>query len=148
MSQQRGLAATKANCILGCESTASRPRDVTIPPSLAFVRPHLEHHVQLWPIQLKKTIEKLEGDQQKATKSYQKAGEQGKGESAMFIQPEQKASQGGSSWSLPKPKPQLERCWKCFPHVGAQWWDDKVKEGKVLFRCEEKIFHHENNKFF
>lgn len=92
MSQQCGLAATKASCVLGCKNTASRPRDVTIPPSLAFVRPHLEHHFQLWHLQLKKTIEKLEGDQQRATKSYKKAGQQRKVESVMFVQPEEKAA--------------------------------------------------------
>lgn len=71
MSQQCGLAVMKANCVLGCisKSTASRPRDVIIPPDLAFVRPHLEECVQFWSLQLKKDIEKLEWDQQRATKT-------------------------------------------------------------------------------
>lgn len=62
MSQQHGLATMKANRILGCmaRSTISRPRGAIIPPYLAFVRPHLEHGVQFWSLQLIKDIEKLE----------------------------------------------------------------------------------------
>lgn len=62
MSQQCGLAAMKANRILGCigRSTISRPRGAIIPPYLAFIRPHLEHCVQFWSLQLIKDIGKLD----------------------------------------------------------------------------------------
>lgn len=107
VSRQSGLAAMKANRVLGCISkrTASRPRDVIIPPYVAFVRPHLEHCVQFWPLQLKTDIEKLEW----ATKTHQKVGEQRKVERAMFVQPDEKAAQRGSSQSPPIPKTQLQR---------------------------------------
>lgn len=111
VSHQCGLAAMKANRVLGCvsKSTASRPRDVIIPPYLAFVRPHLEHCVQLWSLQPKTDIEKMERDQQRATKTDQKVGEQRNVESAVFVQPEEKAAQWESSYNLPIPKTQLQR---------------------------------------
>lgn len=101
VSQQCGLAAMKANRVLGClsKSIARRPKDVIIPPYLAFVWPHLEHCVQFWSLQLKANTEKLERDQQRATKTDQKAAEQRKVESAMLVQPEEKAAQRGSNQS-------------------------------------------------
>ena len=45
MSQQRELAAQKANCVLGYskKSLASREREVIVPFFSALVRPHLEY---------------------------------------------------------------------------------------------------------
>lgn len=110
VSHRCGLAAMKANRVLGCvsKSTASRPRDVIIPPYLAFVRPHLEHCVQFWPLQPKTDIEKMERVQQGATKTDQKAGEQRNVDRAMFVQPEEKAAQRESSHNPPIPKTQLQ----------------------------------------
>lgn len=101
MSQQCGLAAMKANRVLSCisRSTASRPRDVIIPPYLAFVRPHLEHCVQFWSLQLKTDTEKLGRNKQRATKTDQKVGEQRKVARTVFVQPKEKAAQSGSSQS-------------------------------------------------
>ncbi|KAK4827114.1 hypothetical protein QYF61_014377 [Mycteria americana] len=49
-SQQRGLAAKRANCILGCikHSISSRSKEVIIPLHLALAWPHLEYCVWFW----------------------------------------------------------------------------------------------------
>jgi len=62
MSQQRALAAQKANRIL-CRiksSVVSRSREVILPLCSALVRPHLESDVRLWSPQHRKDIDLLE----------------------------------------------------------------------------------------
>lgn len=75
--QQYGLAATTANHVQGCtcRNTPSRPEVRIIPPCLVFARPHMEHSVHFWSLQLKTHIENLEQDQQGVTKADQKVGE-------------------------------------------------------------------------
>ena len=56
MSQQRVLAAQKANC----RRVAGRAREVITPLNSVHVRPHVEYCIQAWDLQLQKDMELLE----------------------------------------------------------------------------------------
>ncbi|GAB0177354.1 hypothetical protein GRJ2_000200600 [Grus japonensis] len=70
MSQQRALAAQKANRIPGCIKTSknSRSREGILPLYSTLVTPHLEYCIHLWGPQYKKDMELLERVQRRATK--------------------------------------------------------------------------------
>jgi len=70
VTQQCGLAAQKANCILDCikRSVASRSREVILPPYCTLVRPHPEFCVWFWSPQHWKDMDLLEQVQRRATK--------------------------------------------------------------------------------
>ena len=70
MSQQRALAAKRANHVLGCikHSVASRSGEMVVPLCSALVRPHLQCCVQLWVPQYIKDTKLLKNVQRKATK--------------------------------------------------------------------------------
>ncbi|GAB0178309.1 mitochondrial enolase superfamily member 1 [Grus japonensis] len=70
MTQQRALAAQKANCIQGCikRGVTSRSREGILPLYSALVRPHLQYCIQLWGPQYRRDMELLERVQRRATK--------------------------------------------------------------------------------
>ncbi|GAB0191783.1 hypothetical protein GRJ2_001643600 [Grus japonensis] len=61
-SQQRALAAQKANPVLGCikRGATIRLREGILPLYSALVRPHLQYYIQLWGPQYRRDMELLE----------------------------------------------------------------------------------------
>ena len=70
MSQERALAAQKADGLLGCikRSVGSRAREVLLPLCSALGRSHLESCAQFWAPQFRKGEELLERVQWRATR--------------------------------------------------------------------------------
>jgi len=70
MSEERALAAKRANRTLGCikHSITSQSKEVVILLHSAFVWPHLEYCVQFWAPQFKNIGKVLEYVQRRATK--------------------------------------------------------------------------------
>ena len=70
VSEQCGLAAAKANHILGLigRNITYMKKTLIIPLYKAIVRPHLEYCIQAWRPYHKKDIDKLERVQRSATK--------------------------------------------------------------------------------
>lgn len=138
-AQVSNVALLQQTHTMSWPASASRPRDVIIPPYLAIFMPHLEQ----CPVLVPPAQERLEQDQQRATKTDHKVWEQGKVGWELCSFSLKKRQLKGDPVSLPKPRTQLQRWWKCFTHLDAQLQYDKGR--KVLIRCKEKILHHENN---
>ena len=69
-SQQRALAARRANCTLGCikHSITSCSIEVSVPLYSMLVQPHLEYCMQFGALQFKTDVKVLECIQKRATK--------------------------------------------------------------------------------
>ena len=74
VSEQCGIAAAKANQILGLirRNIVYKEKELIIPLYKTIVRPHLEYCIQAWRPYRKKDIDMLERVQRRATKMIQK----------------------------------------------------------------------------